>query len=208
MFETVHSQRVCRASHAPGKPVRGVVCALALLGVACGGPELEGEGGFTQSSVGPAPVLGATVRLGSGAPTAFVADEVVASMGPASGRGRELVIYARASDFGETLAFVIDLATASFPGGVDLSTQGVVYLEPGLGLGGSDLLFDGLPQGVLELDALPTPGALVSGSFAFTLPGADSGRGGEELATLEGTLSFQVAEHCGAPCPLSFPTQR
>ncbi len=136
--------------------------------------------------------LSAIVRVGDGDPVPFVADEVVASLNPTD-RERELVIYARTYDLSETLAFVIDLDNASVPGLVDLSAHGVLYLEPGFGLGGADLIFDGVPDGALELEGSPVPGGTLTGRFVVSVPGYDTARPSEELlAVLEGSLVIPV----------------
>jgi len=162
---------------------------LVPLLVSCGGPELPLELPPARGNDG---MLTASVRIGGSSPTMFVADEVVASLSP-SMRGRELVIYARSYDLDETLAFVIDLNTVTLPGVVDLSAHGVLYLEPGVGVGGGDLLFDGLPQGILELEGTPAPGSSVSGRFAFSVPGYDPVRPHDEfMAAIDGTFVLQV----------------
>jgi hypothetical protein len=173
------------------RPAMFALSLAAVLLQGCGGSEIPVETAPARGSDG---VLTATVRIGGSASSMFVADEVVASIGR-SERGRELVVYARSYDIGETLAFVVDLNTASFPGTVDLASHGVLYLEPGVGVGGGDLLFDGLPQGTLELEAVPTAGAGISGRFAVTLPGYDPARPSDEIsATLEGTFVLQVVK--------------
>ena len=174
--------------------VTGLSSLVALTG--CGGQDLFSE---LPASVGEVKagegVLSASIRISGGASTPFVADEVVASVGP-SPRGRELVIYAQSSDLNETLAFVIDLGVATFPGTVDLSQHGVLYVEPGAGLSGGDLTFDGLPSGVLELEGLPTPGASISGRFNVSLPGYDPSRGSDDVSVqLDGTFMTQVVAH-------------
>lgn len=163
---------------------------------ACGGQDLFSEIPASVANVKAGEgVMNATVRLSGGGATPFVADEVVASVGP-SARGRELVIYAQSSDLNETLAFVIDLSAAVFPGTVDLSQHGVLYVEPGAGLGGGDLTFDGLPSGALELEGFPQPGTSVTGRFTVTLPGYDPARTTDDVSVqIDGTFMAQVVAH-------------
>lgn len=169
-------------------------CAVSLIVTlsGCAGADLPSDSVSGHTSE---PVLTATVRMMGAGTTDFVADEVVASVG-STARGRELVIYARSYDLNETMAFVIDLSQATFPGVVDLSQHGVLYVEPGLGIGGGDLTFDGQPSGILELDSNPTAGASIAGRFSVLLPGYDPARATEELSTqLEGTFLLQVMVH-------------
>ncbi len=165
------------------------VIFLAAWISSCGQDEVSSEVPLRPDSDG---ALSAVVRVADGDPVPFVADEVVASLNP-SDKDRELVIYARSYDLSETLAFVIDLDTTNVPGVIDLSTQGVLYLEPGFGLGGADLIFDGEPDGMLELDGSPEPGATINGRFLVTIPGYDTARPAEEImVTLEGSLIVPV----------------
>ena len=169
---------------------RSVAILLVLLSLGgCGAEEPPADESLRPDSEG---ALSALVRVGDTDPVPFVADEVVASLNPTD-RERELVIYARTYDLSETLAFVVDLDNANVPGLVDLSNHGVLYLEPGFGLGGADLIFDGEPEGMLELDGTPAPGGTLTGRFVVTIPGYDTARPSEELlAVLEGSLVIPV----------------
>lgn len=167
-----------------------LTATLAMLVVAgCGGPDPSAETEVDMDSDG---FLEATVRIADGDATRFSADEVVASLG-SSVTERELVIFARSIDLSETLAFVIDLNKANVPGVVDLSAHGALYLEPGFGLGGADLIFDAEPQGRIELEGETEPGGTINGRFFVTVQGYDTARPQEGLyVSLEGTFVLPV----------------
>lgn len=170
--------------------------ALALCSTACGTAELSPEELGEEAGPGRTSdsLFTANVRVGDSS-SLFIADEMAASVASAP-RGRELVIYAASTVQNETLAFVLDLSSASLPGALDLSQHGVIYMEPGMGSAGADLTFDGQPLGYLELEGLPTPGATISGRFNFLLPGGDESRVAEEqFVQLDGSFVLQVAAH-------------
>lgn len=188
-FQSQYHSTYVRTATMFSRILTGLLLTTVLL-LGCGGEDPSSVRSESPSNEG---VLTASVRIADGEPNLFIADEVVASLTP-SNRGRDLVIYARSYDLDETLALVIGMEHIPMNGGaIDLGRQGVLYLEPGLGIGGGDLLFDGAPVGVLEIEGVIAPDSVVSGRFSVMVPGYDTSRKGEELyATLEGTFVLTV----------------